>query len=112
MDIRDNWPKVGWAHIIWFPQCNPRHAFIIWLAIQGRLSTEDRMHLWQTSGTLKCVFCANCEDSHSHLFFHCDYTMNMWNELKTRMMFRGLQNDLQGILVYSLTILSEMVFGV
>ncbi|CAI9781954.1 unnamed protein product [Fraxinus pennsylvanica] len=31
--IRLRFPKVTWYHIVWFPKYNPRHAFILWLAI-------------------------------------------------------------------------------
>ncbi|GJW20586.1 RNA-directed DNA polymerase, eukaryota, reverse transcriptase zinc-binding domain protein [Tanacetum coccineum] len=32
-------PNVPWSSVVWFSQCIPSHAFVAWLAIQGRLLT-------------------------------------------------------------------------
>ncbi|GKC16918.1 RNA-directed DNA polymerase, eukaryota, reverse transcriptase zinc-binding domain protein [Tanacetum coccineum] len=34
---------VNWYHVVWFSQCNPKQAFILWMEIQGKLLTQDRM---------------------------------------------------------------------
>ncbi|PWA83872.1 RNA-directed DNA polymerase, eukaryota, Reverse transcriptase zinc-binding domain protein [Artemisia annua] len=44
--FRCNDDDVPWHRIVWYNQCNPRYAFIIWLAVQGRLLTQDRMMAW------------------------------------------------------------------
>ncbi|GJT07556.1 putative reverse transcriptase domain-containing protein [Tanacetum coccineum] len=41
--IRVACPKVIWNRHVWFSQCIPRHAFILWVAIKGRLKTLDRI---------------------------------------------------------------------
>nr|XP_043633309.1 uncharacterized protein LOC122604480 [Erigeron canadensis] len=78
-DLRIDNPSVGWCKVVWFNQMVPRHAFILWLAMQGRLMTQDRMEKWQTNGTLFCTFCQAGPDSHEHLFFQCPYTMEIWD---------------------------------
>nr|GEW98105.1 RNA-directed DNA polymerase, eukaryota, reverse transcriptase zinc-binding domain protein [Tanacetum cinerariifolium] len=51
LTMRDDWPKVQWHHVVWYSQFIPKHAFILWLAIQEKLPTHDRMEKWQdTSG--------------------------------------------------------------
>nr|GEW34657.1 ribonuclease H-like domain-containing protein [Tanacetum cinerariifolium] len=55
------------------PCAIPRHAFILWFACKKRLLTQDRMDRWNDRGELNCAFCKNQKDSHSHLFFECDY---------------------------------------
>lgn len=40
--LRPKFPLVGWSHSVWFPSHNPKCSLISWLAIQNRLSTEDR----------------------------------------------------------------------
>ncbi|GJT51140.1 RNA-directed DNA polymerase, eukaryota, reverse transcriptase zinc-binding domain protein [Tanacetum coccineum] len=70
--LRDNWPKVKWKHVVWFSQCNPKQAFIIWMAVQGKLLTQDRM-VWLQGNDLKCPLCKGCSDSHKHLFFECPF---------------------------------------
>ncbi|XP_071699904.1 uncharacterized protein [Rutidosis leptorrhynchoides] len=35
--------KVNWFQVVWFSQCIPRHAFIMWLLIGERLKTQDKL---------------------------------------------------------------------
>ncbi|GKD18875.1 reverse transcriptase domain-containing protein [Tanacetum coccineum] len=44
--IRIDCPKVIWYRHVWFSQCIPRHAFILWVAIKGKLKTLDRISRW------------------------------------------------------------------
>ncbi|GJV17832.1 RNA-directed DNA polymerase, eukaryota, reverse transcriptase zinc-binding domain protein [Tanacetum coccineum] len=46
LSLKENWPKVEWSKIVWFSQCNPKQAFILWMTIQGKLLTQDRMMTW------------------------------------------------------------------
>ncbi|GKA69207.1 RNA-directed DNA polymerase, eukaryota, reverse transcriptase zinc-binding domain protein, partial [Tanacetum coccineum] len=45
-DIRCRNDPVLWSKIVWFSQCVPRHSFMLWLAILGRLKTHDMMKRW------------------------------------------------------------------
>ncbi|GJR10310.1 uncharacterized mitochondrial protein-like protein [Tanacetum coccineum] len=74
-------PKVIWRHLIWFAQCIPRHSFVLWMAIQNRLMTRDRVVVWKPNEPMKCVLCDLCPDSHDHLFFACSYSSLVWNEM-------------------------------
>ena len=62
--------KVRWNKVVWFSQCNPRMAFILWMAIKRKTANtrEDR----------------EVNDSHGHLFFECDYSKTIWEELKVK----------------------------
>ncbi|KAK9078070.1 hypothetical protein SSX86_002127 [Deinandra increscens subsp. villosa] len=75
-------PDVSWASIVWFSQSIPRHSFVLWLACRGRLLTQDRLQRWDKERNLKCVFCSNQCDSHTHLFFECEYPQRVWVKLK------------------------------
>nr|KAJ0198574.1 hypothetical protein LSAT_V11C700342390 [Lactuca sativa] len=79
-----NEPMVDWYDLVWFQNRIPSHCFILWLAILGRLRTQDRMKKWKDSSDLCCVFCNNQVDSHSHLFFECNYPMEVWNLIKSK----------------------------
>jgi hypothetical protein len=41
--LRDKKEEVDWRKMVWFPYAIPKHAFIVWLAVQDRLITGDRM---------------------------------------------------------------------
>ncbi|GJW00473.1 RNA-directed DNA polymerase, eukaryota, reverse transcriptase zinc-binding domain protein [Tanacetum coccineum] len=93
--LRDNWPKVPWYSMVWFSQFNPIQAFILWLAIQGKLMTQDRIMKWKSGVILKCPLCLGCEDSHEHLFFQCSYSFQIWDKLQVKGMLKGSNNSLQ-----------------
>ncbi|GJU26824.1 RNA-directed DNA polymerase, eukaryota, reverse transcriptase zinc-binding domain protein [Tanacetum coccineum] len=96
-DLRDEWPKVNWSKVVWFNQLVPRHAFILWLAVQNKLLTQDRMEKWHKSNDLKCSLCKQCADSHDHLFFKCSYTMKVWTEVREMTHQLGKLNHLNDI---------------
>ncbi|GKA84815.1 RNA-directed DNA polymerase, eukaryota, reverse transcriptase zinc-binding domain protein [Tanacetum coccineum] len=59
--IRKVWEKfkedkddVKWYKVVWFSQCNPRYAFILWLAMHKRLATQDRLMAWNKNSQLAC----------------------------------------------------------
>lgn len=68
-DFRENQPNVNWSKIVWFSQCIPSHSFILWMAILGRLQTQDRLFQWNNDSNMRCSLCSQCMDSHDHLFF-------------------------------------------
>ncbi|GJT78471.1 RNA-directed DNA polymerase, eukaryota, reverse transcriptase zinc-binding domain protein [Tanacetum coccineum] len=51
-DLKESGEEVQWWKIVWFNHCIPRHAFILWLAIQGGLSTHDRLLKWERNKRL------------------------------------------------------------
>ncbi|GJW65932.1 RNA-directed DNA polymerase, eukaryota, reverse transcriptase zinc-binding domain protein [Tanacetum coccineum] len=97
LSLRDSWPKVQWSHVIWFSQYNPRQAFILWLAIQEKLMTQDKILQWNQGVNLKCSFCLGCEDSHDHLFFQCHYLPKVWDKLKDKGNLHNAQNSLVNV---------------
>nr|GEU53181.1 copia protein [Tanacetum cinerariifolium] len=42
-EVKDD---VNWYKVLWFSQCNPRYAFILWLVMHIRLATQDRIMVW------------------------------------------------------------------
>ncbi|XP_071728183.1 uncharacterized protein [Rutidosis leptorrhynchoides] len=64
---------VTWVDVVWFSQCIPRHAFMVWLLMGERLKTQDRLKEWErnlnSNARLLCSLCKEQEDTHAHLFF-------------------------------------------
>ncbi|XP_071728929.1 uncharacterized protein [Rutidosis leptorrhynchoides] len=96
-DLRVSKPKVLWHHIVWFKFFEPKHAFILWLAILNRLSTQDRMQIWMPGSVFKCSLCDKVNDSIRHLFFECEYSKSIWMVMKGKLLFKGLPNQIDGI---------------
>lgn len=61
--IRSKKCEVVWSRSVWFAQGIPRCAFIVWLAVQNRLSTGDRMRTWGFQQA--CVLCGEREMRHA-----------------------------------------------
>ncbi|XP_071695526.1 uncharacterized protein [Rutidosis leptorrhynchoides] len=81
--IRPRGPLVNWFKVVWFSQCIPKHAFIMWLLMGERLKTQDKLKPWEirTNSVLLCVFCNQCMDSHEHLFFKCSFSGLVWRRM-------------------------------
>ncbi|GKC32155.1 RNA-directed DNA polymerase, eukaryota, reverse transcriptase zinc-binding domain protein [Tanacetum coccineum] len=84
--IRRNAPKVIWYKHVWFSLCVPRHSFILWMALKGKLKTQDNIQ------DMACPFCKSCKDSHSHLFFACSYSKRLWERLKVMACLDNVSN--------------------
>ncbi|KAK9750756.1 hypothetical protein RND81_02G219400 [Saponaria officinalis] len=66
------------AQVYWFPWVKnrcliPKHSFLIWLVVQQRLLTQDRLMHMEIIQTNLCFLCATDAESHEHLFFSCVY---------------------------------------
>ncbi|CAI9779494.1 unnamed protein product [Fraxinus pennsylvanica] len=76
--IRLRFPSVTWYHIVWFPKYIPRHAFILWLAIQGGLYTQTKLFCFGLVQYIRCVLCGCSEEDLDHLFFACPFSERVW----------------------------------
>ncbi|GKD64554.1 reverse transcriptase zinc-binding domain-containing protein [Tanacetum coccineum] len=72
-----------WLKVVWYSQCSPKQAIILWMAIQRKLMTQDRM-IWTQTDSLKCFLCSRCNDSHDHLFFDCNFSKMVWGKIKVK----------------------------
>ncbi|GJV01914.1 RNA-directed DNA polymerase, eukaryota, reverse transcriptase zinc-binding domain protein [Tanacetum coccineum] len=90
--IKPEFPKVIWYKHIWYSQCIPRHSFISWIAVKGRLKTKDRLARWFSVSDLSCHLCRNENESHSHLFFACAYSRRLWERLKPMGKMENISN--------------------
>nr|GEZ60312.1 hypothetical protein [Tanacetum cinerariifolium] len=77
--------EVNWNKVVWFSQCNPRMAFIMWMDIRRRLQTQDKVMAWSNDQNMKCPLCKMVNVSRNHLFFECDYSREIQGHLKKKM---------------------------
>ncbi|GJW64883.1 RNA-directed DNA polymerase, eukaryota, reverse transcriptase zinc-binding domain protein [Tanacetum coccineum] len=80
-DMSTQWNSVSWRKIVWFSHCIPKHAFIMWMAINGKLMTQDRLKRWGIYDMMVCPLCKKGEESHSDLFFECEFARSVWKGL-------------------------------
>ncbi|XP_071697421.1 uncharacterized protein [Rutidosis leptorrhynchoides] len=77
-DIRAFRDEVSWHRVIWFSQNIPRHSFICWVAINCKLSTQDRLERWDVPCGSVCCLCDKVKESHDHLLIGCSYAKSVW----------------------------------
>lgn len=66
--------KVTWQHLIWNRISLPKHTFIGWLWAWNRLGTRDRLQRFGGGDDVICGLCGLMPETHTHLFFECDYS--------------------------------------
>ncbi|XP_075091626.1 uncharacterized protein LOC142171820 [Nicotiana tabacum] len=76
-------PKMDIVELVWNRSSLPKHRFILWLAVQGRLLTKERMLTMglQCENTT-CVLCNGAGmESAIHLFSNCLWSTQLWEML-------------------------------
>lgn len=71
---------------MWFNKKVPMWGFILWLAMQNKLNTLDRLLIWGVVPDANCVQRKNgsSESHHNHLFFRCSYAKVVWMNILRR----------------------------
>ncbi|GFZ14548.1 hypothetical protein Acr_24g0007380 [Actinidia rufa] len=62
--------KLTWPKLLWHGCITPKHVFILWLGLNGRLLTRDKLQ-----GLIEdqsCPLCRAADESVDHLFFQCN----------------------------------------
>ncbi|GJW21869.1 RNA-directed DNA polymerase, eukaryota, reverse transcriptase zinc-binding domain protein [Tanacetum coccineum] len=91
-DIRCLNDKMDWWKVIWFPQNVPRQAFVLWIASKEKLVTQDKLAQWYPNKSWKRPLCLKIEDSHKHMYFECDFSKLVWEEVQDMRNVKNLSN--------------------
>ncbi|XP_059301881.1 uncharacterized protein LOC132053793 [Lycium ferocissimum] len=59
----------------------PKHVFILWVALHGKLRTKDRLIQWGLIMDEKCVFYQVMPETAEHLFFWGNTTKGVWQSI-------------------------------
>lgn len=84
-DLSNSGNDVTWFKLVWFSQNIPKSAFILWLAIQCRLNTQDKIRKRGSYDMMVSVLCHEETDSHEHLFFKCKFSNGLWKKVLEKM---------------------------
>ncbi|XP_071689057.1 uncharacterized protein [Rutidosis leptorrhynchoides] len=98
LDLRANGSIKEWSHVVWFKQNIPKHAFILWLTLWNRLTTHENMLKWNPNSKFNCQLCQGDPDSVKHLFFECRYSRTFWEDMKSKILFKGLSFKIDDIM--------------
>lgn len=99
--LRPQREKVPWRNLICNNAATPKSTFILWMALQNRLATADRLSSWHISCNPTCGLCNNAPETLAHLFFECNYSSEIWKHLQDSLgmdigfQFAGITQRLQ-----------------
>ena len=71
--LRSHHPWAAWHKLVWFPKLIPRHSFILWMAIRGKLRTKDKLSVWRVTADAKWLLCNQDEVTYGHLFLYSSF---------------------------------------
>nr|GEV96344.1 hypothetical protein [Tanacetum cinerariifolium] len=89
--------KMEWHPVIWYNMSIHRHTFVVWMALQNKLMTQENIAKWKDDAGMKCSLCQCCMNSIEHLFFMCPFTNAVWREVQ-KMLNMQLSYDWQIII--------------
>nr|GEU69462.1 putative reverse transcriptase domain, reverse transcriptase zinc-binding domain protein [Tanacetum cinerariifolium] len=96
-DWRNTSDKVNRYDFVWFTKCTPKHFFIMWMAVQNRLTTQERLLKWYPDKQVECLCCGRYPDSLNHLFFECSFTKELWCKIRTTAEINSMPDKLEDI---------------
>ncbi|XP_062103617.1 uncharacterized protein LOC133814705 [Humulus lupulus] len=62
---------VHWCKEVWGRLNIPKHSFILWLSVQNRLKTKERLQRFNIISNSNCLLCNSHTETVSYLFFGC-----------------------------------------
>ncbi|XP_055826334.1 uncharacterized protein LOC129894699 [Solanum dulcamara] len=74
-------PRLQWKCLLFKNVARPKAYFIMWLMLQKRLMTTDRLTKWGMKVSKKCVLCQMTDEIIEHLFVQCQFSICLWNRL-------------------------------
>ncbi|KAH0678909.1 hypothetical protein KY284_019994 [Solanum tuberosum] len=80
-ELRGEYNKVPWKRLTSNNQGRPAWIFTLYVAIQHRLYTKDRLGKWPIITCLRCSLCNTAPETHQHLFFECSLSRRIWHQI-------------------------------
>ena len=60
----------------------PKHSFIAWILMKGKILVNRRLHKLFSEIGLTCDLCNKGKETQDHLFFECNYARNVWAKVR------------------------------
>ncbi|XP_020262887.1 uncharacterized protein LOC109838866 [Asparagus officinalis] len=89
---------VAWHDTVWENLCYPKHSFILWLTVNDKLQTQDRLLKHGIIQASVCKLCDGTSESRNHLFFECKLSNFVWNGIMEWLKFKWRSCDWSALL--------------
>ncbi|XP_062104130.1 uncharacterized protein LOC133815290 [Humulus lupulus] len=90
--------KVKWSQEVWGRLNLPRHSFVLWVAIQNRLRTREKLQKHNVIVESHCLFCRIQTETEEHLFFDCSFSLICLQQVKSWLQWRAESRSLGRLL--------------
>ncbi|XP_062085935.1 uncharacterized protein LOC133792042 [Humulus lupulus] len=67
--------KIKWSQEVWGRLNLPRHSLVLWIAVQNRLRTREKLQKYNIIAESHCLFCRLHTETEEHLFFSCSLSL-------------------------------------
>ena len=78
--LRGEKTKPEWRCLMNKNAARPKATFTLWILLNRKLATVDRLAKWGMALDKTCVLCKNVDDM-EHMFFKCYYAGEVWERL-------------------------------
>lgn len=72
-----------WKSLMFNNGAGPKAKFIMLSHYHGRMLTADRLIKWGLNANPICSLCCTEPKTRDHLFLHCGYTKQVWENILT-----------------------------
>ncbi|XP_015081231.1 uncharacterized protein LOC107024782 [Solanum pennellii] len=73
--------RPAWNCLMFNNAARPKAYFTMWIILNQKLVTVDRLVQWGVAVDKNSVLCMNTEESIEHLFLQCQYARKLWERL-------------------------------
>lgn len=85
LHLRQNANSVAWKRIVCNSKASPKSTLFMWLALQNRLATKERLLKWNMQIASDCVLCQSQLETLEHLFFECSFSAGIWRSVLNKL---------------------------
>lgn len=75
--------EVWWWRPLWKLKCPAKTKLFMWYVLENRVPTWDTLQKRNFQGPGWCVLCKREQESITHLFLSCSYSVEVWKESST-----------------------------
>ncbi|XP_010315566.2 uncharacterized protein [Solanum lycopersicum] len=82
-------PKPAWTCFMYSNASRPKAYNIMWMMMNQKLATVDRLTRWGLEVDKICVLCKNADETIEHLFLQCQFTRKLWENVLRMLEHQG-----------------------
>jgi ribonuclease HI len=70
--------QLSWAKTIWSIDIPPTKSLLVWRLMHGKIPSDENLMIRGCNLASQCSLCCKQSESSWHLFFECDFAVQIW----------------------------------